>query len=78
MNALLLLRSQLGTAFALGAVLLIALALTTLRLSFPAETPGLELLLFGWLGVALGRLTLAGRLSESGAANGSRAMAESW
>ncbi len=71
MNALLLLRSHLGAALALGAVLLIALALTALRSSFPAETPGLELLLFGWLGVALGRLTIGGRLSEGSAAKGS-------
>ncbi|MBV8106375.1 MAG: GGDEF domain-containing protein [Hyphomicrobiales bacterium] len=76
MNALLLLRSQLGTAFALGVVLLSAIALAALRLSFPAEVPGLELLLFGWLGVALGRLTIGGRLSDSGAAKGSPGAAE--
>ncbi len=76
MNALLLLRSHLGTAFALGAVLLIALALTAARFSFPTELPGLELLLFGWLGVALGRLTLGARSSESGAAKGSPGTAE--
>ncbi len=40
MNALLLLRSHLGTAYALGVVFLIALALTALRFSFPGEIPG--------------------------------------
>jgi hypothetical protein len=76
MNALLLLRSHLGTAFALGAVLLTALTLIALRLSFPAEVPGLELLLFGWIGVALGRLTIGARSSESNAAKGSPGTAE--
>ena len=76
MNALMLLRSHLGTAFALGAVLLTALTLTALRLSFPAEVPGLELLLFGWIGVALGRLTVRARSSESSGAKGSPGTAE--
>ena len=76
MNALLLLRSHLGTAIAFGLVLLIALALTALRFDFPGEIPGLELLLFGWLGVALGRLAIGFRASESGAAGGSTGTAE--
>jgi len=58
MNALLLLRSRINTAYALGVVFLGALALTALRLNLPREIPGFELLLLGWLGVALGRLTL--------------------
>ena len=69
MNALLLLRSHLGTAYALGVVFLIALALTALRFSFPGEIPGLELLLFGWLGVALGRLANWTRSNDPGAAS---------
>ncbi len=76
MNALLLLRSHLGTAIAFGLVLLIALALTAARFDFPGEIPGLELLLFGWLGVALGRLAIGSRASESGAAGGSTGTAE--
>ena len=77
MNALLLLRSHLGTAIALGVVLLIALALTALRFDFPGEIPGFELLLFGWLGVALGRLAIGTRASDSGdAAGGSTGTAE--
>ncbi len=76
MNALLLLRSHLGTAIALGLVLLTALALTALRFDFPGEIPGLELLLFGWLGVALGRLAIGTRANDSGAAGGSTGTAE--
>ena len=76
MNTLLLLRSHLGVAIALGAVLLIALALTALRFDFPGEIPGLELLLFGWLGVALGRLAIGSRASESDAAGGSTGASE--
>ncbi len=57
MNALLLFRSHLNTAYALGVVFLLALALSALRISIPDVIPGFELLLFGWLGVALGRLT---------------------
>jgi diguanylate cyclase len=58
MNALLLLRSHLGAFFPLGIVSLIALLLTALRPSLPAEIPALEPLLLGWLGVALGRLVM--------------------
>jgi diguanylate cyclase len=66
MNALLLLRSNLNTAYAFGAVFLVALAMTALRFSFPGETAGLELLLFGWLGVALGRLAIGASSKEGG------------
>ena len=76
MNTLVLLRSHVGTAIALGVLLLIALALTALRFDFPGEIPDLELLLFGWLGVALGRLVTGTRASESGAAGGSAGAAE--
>src|SRR5580704_17708925 len=76
MNALLLLRSHLGAAYALGAVLATALALTALRSSFTAEVPVLELILFGWIGVALGRLTFRAHLSENSAAKGSPGTAE--
>ncbi len=58
MNALLLLRSHMNTLYALGTVFLVALALSALQISIPNVIPGFELLLFGWLGVALGRLTL--------------------
>ena len=62
--------SQFHTAYALGAVMLGAVALTALgslipddalsalRSWIPGETPFLPLLLLGWTGVALGRLTV--------------------
>ncbi len=56
MNALLLLRSRRAAVGALGAVLFGALALTAQRL--PGAIPGLELLLIGALGAAIGRLTI--------------------
>ena len=64
-------RAQLRTAYALAAVLLAAVALTqlarlvpdgalgALRSLIPGETPLFQLLLLGWIGVGLGRLTLA-------------------
>jgi diguanylate cyclase len=58
MNALLILRSHRNIAYALVVVFLGAVAMTALRLNIPTEIPGFELLLFGWLGVALGRLTM--------------------
>jgi diguanylate cyclase len=58
MNALLLFRSHIATAYALAVVFLAALALSALRISIPGMSPVFEFLLFGWLGVALGRLTL--------------------
>jgi diguanylate cyclase len=65
-----LLRSNAGGAFALGAVALGATALTALqsfvpgealtalRSFIPGETLIFQLMLFGWIGVALGRLTI--------------------
>jgi diguanylate cyclase len=70
MNALLLIRSHLNTAYALGVVFLAALALTALRLHIPSEIPGLELLLFGWIGVMLGRLAMGSGPTESASAAG--------
>ncbi len=66
MNALLLLRSHLNTAYALGVVFLGALALNALRLNLPTEIPGFELLLIGWLGVGLGRLALGADSAATG------------
>jgi diguanylate cyclase len=63
MNALLLLRSHMNTAYALGVVFLGALSLSTLRIDFANVSPGLELLLLGWLGVALGRMTIGAATS---------------
>ena len=68
-NALLLLRVHLRTAYALGLVFLIAVGLTAFRFNFPGEIPGLELILFGWLGVALGRLAAGARSSRKDAAS---------
>ena len=59
MNALLQLRSNITTAYALGLLLLGALAFAAFRFNVPAEAPVLGFLLFGWLGVALGRLTVS-------------------
>jgi diguanylate cyclase len=58
MSALSSLRLRLNTAVALGAVCLVAIALTVFRLDVPNIIPGFELLMFGWLGVALGRLAV--------------------
>ena len=58
MNALLLIRSHMGTVYALGVVFLVAVALSALKFSIPDVIPGAELLVFGWLGVALGRLAV--------------------
>jgi hypothetical protein len=66
-----------NAAYALGAVLMVAVALTALgsfvpdealsalRSLIPSEAPFLQLLLLGWIGVALGRMTTR---AESGAA----------
>jgi diguanylate cyclase len=64
MNALLLFRSHLKTAYALGVVFFCALALSSLGISLPHGIP--ELLLFGWLGVALGRLTFRAPSADNG------------
>ncbi len=67
MNALLLMRSHMNMVYALATVFLGALALSALRISLPNVSPGLELLLFGWLGVALGRLSFSPAPGEDGA-----------
>ena len=76
MNSILLLRSHLGTAYAFGAVLLAAIALTAFRFDSPGEVPGFELLLFGWLGVGLGQLALGNGSKENGVARPSIGAAE--
>ncbi len=75
--------SQFYAAYALGAVLLGAVALTALgslipndsfsalRSLIPGEIPFLQLLLLGWLGVGLGRLTI--KAAPSAAERGSQA-----
>ncbi len=55
MNVLSRLRARPDLVCALAGVFLGALALTAWRLGGPGKIPGLELLLFGWLGLALGR-----------------------
>ncbi len=57
MNALSRLRWRLDLVYALVVVFLGVLALTAWRFGGPGKVPGFELLLFGWLGVALGRMT---------------------
>jgi len=64
MTALLRSRLRLSVVSALAIVFLIASGLTALRLGAPHLLPGVELLICGWLGVALGRLTMG---SEAGA-----------
>ncbi len=73
MNALLLLRSHLSTAYALGVVFLVALAVSALRISIPDVSPVYALLLFGWLGVALGRLTIGAAAGRPASANAEEA-----
>ena len=69
LNALLLLRSHMNAIYALCLVFLGALAVSTLKISVPNVMPGFELLLFGWIGVALGRLTGAPPLTAAGGAD---------
>lgn len=71
MSARLHLRSHFGAAFALIVVSLIALALSVLRLNLPGDVPAFELLLFGWLGVAIGRFAIGGAPRDTGAARAS-------
>ncbi len=68
--------AQFHAAYALGAVLLGAVALTqlaplvpdealgALRSLIPAESSLLQLLLLGWIGVALGRLTIGAESAQ--------------
>ena len=77
--------SQARAGYALGAVLVGAVALTALgplvpnealsalQALIPGETPFLELVLLGWLGVALGRLTM--RAAQAPAQRGGQAAA---
>ena len=62
MTVLARLRWRLDLVYALAAVFLAVLALTAWRLGGPGKFPGFELLLFGWLGVVLGRLTTGSKL----------------
>ena len=66
MNALLLLRSRRVAIPALGVASSGALALTALRFNLPGALPVAELLLFGALGVAIGRI-LVGAKSDKAA-----------
>ena len=74
MNAPLLSRSRLVTAGAFGVVLLATLALSALRIRIPDVIPGFEFLLFGWVGVALGRLATGAAPSPDPAANADEAV----
>jgi hypothetical protein len=77
MNVLRFVRSRFNAAYALGVILLGAAALaavqylvpdeelTTLRSFIPGATPILGPLLFGWVGVAIGRLSI-GATSSAG------------
>ena len=85
MKALRFIGSSAHAGYALGAVLVGAVALTALgplvpnealsalRALIPGETPFLELVLLGWLGVALGRLTM--RAAQAPAQRGGQAAA---
>ncbi|HXE24199.1 MAG TPA: GGDEF domain-containing protein [Roseiarcus sp.] len=85
MKALRFIGSPAHAGYALGAVLVGAVALTALgplvpnealsalRALIPGETPFLELVLLGWLGVALGRLTM--RAAQAPAQRGGQAAA---
>jgi diguanylate cyclase len=78
-------RSQVHAIYALAAVLLGAIALTALesfvpdqafhalRSLVPGATPFLQLLLFGWIGVVLGRMTI--KPAQSPAESGGQAKA---
>ena len=59
MNALLLLRSRRGAIPAVGVALASALALAALHFDLPGALPVVELLSFGALGVAIGRVLVA-------------------
>ncbi len=75
MNVLGFVRSQFNAAYALGVILLGAVALTalqslvpgeeltTLRSFIPGATPIFQLVLFGWIGVAIGRFSIGAKSS---------------
>jgi diguanylate cyclase len=69
MNVLRFLRSHLNAVYALGAIAIGALALAAAPAGAMGAVPAFELLLFGWLGVALGRTTI-GRDSRESAVEG--------
>ncbi len=73
MNALRLIRSHRNVVYAMGALILAALALAAVPLGVPQAITGFELLLFGclfgWLGVAVGRLLSPAGAPRQGAAN---------
>ncbi len=69
-NALAPIRLRLNDVWAFGAVLLGAAALAALRIDIPDGMAGFALLLFGSLGVALGRLSI---VASAGADNRTRA-----
>ena len=85
MNVLGFVRSQFNAAYALGVILLGAVALTalqsfvpgeeltTLRSFIPGGTPIFQLLLFGWIGVAIGRFSI-GAKSSAGQRDGEETM----
>ena len=78
MNVLWFVRSQFNAAYALGVILLGAVALTalqslvqaeelaTLRSFIPGATPLFELMLFGWIGVVLGRFSIGAMSQRDG------------
>jgi len=81
MNVLRFVRSQFNAAYALGVILLGAVALTalqslvpgeeltTLRSFIPGATPIFQLVLFGWIGVVIGRFSI-GAMSSTGQRDG--------
>ena len=85
MNVLGFVRSQFNAAYALGVILLVAVALTALQHFVPGEEltalrsfiPGgtaiFQLLLFGWIGVAIGRFSI-GAKSSAGQRDGEETM----
>jgi len=81
MNVLRFVRSQFNAAYALGVILLGAVALTalqslvpgeeltTLRSFIPGATPIFQLVLFGWIGVVIGRFSIRA-MSSTGQRDG--------
>lgn len=69
MNAFRLVRSHRNAVYAMGALFVGALAFAAIPLSVPQVIPGVELVLFGWLGVAVGRLSFPAGAPQHGAGN---------